>query len=122
MKSYIDIANLLEDRNDTRENTKSGERDKEKEEASPFDKLHENALNALDRIVKRGKKLEEENRHLAARCVKQGEQVETLREDGRSNAHARGIQCIPTGRDAVQGRTDARLALPMRHIFLQRLG
>ena len=81
MKGYIDIANLLEDRKDTRENTKSGERDKEKEEASPFDKLHENALNALDRIVKRGKKLEEENRHLAARCVKQSEQVETLREE-----------------------------------------
>lgn len=81
MNKYIDIERLQEDGKAFHINIKPGEKDREKEEASPLDKLYENSLNALERFVKKGKKLEEENRHLAARYAKQGEQVVTLREE-----------------------------------------
>lgn len=81
MNKYIDIERLQEDGKAFQINIKAGEKDREKEEASSLDKLYENSLNALDRFVKKGKKLEEENRRLADRCAKQSKLAETLQEE-----------------------------------------
>lgn len=81
MKNYIDIENLLEDRKDTRENTKSEEKDREREEVSSLDRHYKLGLELFERIYAEGVKLKKENKRLADRCEKLSEQVETLREE-----------------------------------------
>lgn len=62
MNKYFDIERLVED-------------------DPSFDKLHENALSLIARIVERGKELEDGNKYWAERYAKLNERAELLREE-----------------------------------------
>lgn len=62
MNKYFDIERLVED-------------------DPSFDKLHENALSLIARIVERGKELEDGNKYWAERYAKLDKRAELLREE-----------------------------------------
>ena len=62
MNKYFDIERLVED-------------------DPSFDKLHENALSLIARIVERGKELEDGNKYWAEKYAKLNERAELLREE-----------------------------------------